>query len=46
MATSGKPLSEQEQERLRRLRAAGLSVREVAKLERVSPMTVQKILRK
>ena len=45
MATSGKPLTQQEQDRLRKLRDAGLSVREVAKAERVSPTTVQKILR-
>jgi IS30 family transposase len=45
MATSGKELTQLERDRIARLRAAGLSVRDVAKAERVSPTTVQKILR-
>lgn len=44
MGTPGKQLSEQEQDRIRRL-SAKLSVREIAKEERLSPTTVQKILK-
>jgi len=44
MATSGKPLSDQEQERIRKLRDAGLSIREIAKAQMVSPTTVKKKL--
>lgn len=45
MATSGKQLSEHEAERLRRLRQAGLSIRDIGKEERVSTRTVQKYLK-
>jgi predicted transcriptional regulator len=45
MATSGKPLSDYEAERLRRLRQAGLSIRDIGKEERVSTRTVQKYLK-
>ena len=44
MATSGQKLTPQEQQRIERLRANGLSVREIAKEERVSTTTVQKII--
>lgn len=43
---SGYPLTEQEQERLRKLRQAGLSIRQIAREERLSPTTVQKNLKK
>lgn len=45
MATSGRDITEQERERIRRLREAGLSIRQIAKEERVSPTTVQKNLK-
>ena len=45
MATPGKQLSDHEAERLRRLRQAGLSIRDIGKEERVSTRTVQKYLK-
>lgn len=45
MATSGKPLTTQDAERLRRLREAGMSIRQIAREERLSPTTVQKNLK-
>ena len=46
MATCGRDLTEAERERVRRLRdQAGLSIRQIAREERVSPTTVQKILK-
>lgn len=45
MATSGRDIDEQTRRQIQKLRDAGLSVREVAKAERVSPTTVQKILK-
>lgn len=40
--TQGKKISDADIERLRKLREAGLSVRQVARAENVSPQTVQK----
>lgn len=45
MATSGKPLSEQDQQRIVKLRASGLSIRRLAEAERISTRTVQKYLK-
>lgn len=45
MGQSGNKLSQQEEDRVRRLKAQGLSVREIAHEEMVSPTTVQKILK-
>lgn len=45
MATPGKPLDQRTREQIVRLRAVGLSVREVAKEQRVSVPTVQKVLK-
>lgn len=45
MATSGKDITCEEAERIRRLRAAGLSIRQIAREERLSPTTVQKNLK-
>jgi len=45
MATSGRDITEQDRERIRRLREAGLSIRQIAKEERVSTTTVQKNLK-
>lgn len=41
-----KPIDQRDAARIRKLREAGLSVREVAKEQRVSKSTVQKILEK
>ena len=46
MATSGRETDEQTKRQIKKLRDAGLSVREIAREQRVSPPTVQKILRK
>lgn len=45
MATSGREIDERDRQRIQRLRQAGLSIRQVAKAERVCAKTVQKILR-
>lgn len=45
MATSGRDLTNAEAERIRKLREANLSVRQIAREERVSTTTVQKILK-
>lgn len=46
MATSGKPLTDYEQQRIKRLREdRELSIREVAKEEGISTRTVQKYLK-
>jgi len=45
MATSGKRLDIGEENRVRRLRAAGMTIRAIASAERVSPTTVRKILK-
>ena len=45
MATSGRDTDEQTRRQIKKLRDAGLSVREVAKAEQVSTTTVQKILK-
>lgn len=44
MATSGKNLSNQDRDRVRKLREAGLSIREIARAQMLSKNTVQKIL--
>lgn len=46
MGTSGKEVTEAERQRIERLRQAGLSIRDVAKEQRMSTTTVQKILKK
>lgn len=45
MATPGRELDDADRERIRRLRDAGLSVRQIAREQRVSPTTVQKNLK-
>ena len=44
MATSGKPLSDHERERVKNLRDKGVRVSEIAKREFISEPTVRKIL--
>jgi len=46
MADSGKELTQRERDRIAKLRAAGLSIRQIAYEERLSPTTVQKNLKK
>jgi len=46
MATSGRDIDERDKRRIQQLRDAGLSVRKVASEARVSPTTVQKILKR
>lgn len=43
MATSGRRIDDRDRERIIRLREQGVSVRETARRELVSPATVQKI---
>lgn len=45
MATPGRPISEQDAARIRRLRGVGMSIREIGKEERVSTRTVQKYIK-
>jgi len=45
MATPGKPLDESAKKRIERMSEVGVSRRQVAKAEQVSPTTVQKYCR-